>query len=63
LEEKLAVISAACLEYDGSAAEAALVKLREKAWSARTLGLLASVSEKLLHSDFDEIVEEISEFM
>ena len=57
LAEKLAVIKAACEEYDESIADDALTELRESKWSAKTKEMLSVVAEHLLHSNFDEIVE------
>ena len=63
LTEKLLAIKAACQEYDESAVEVALKELRQKVWSQKTKNLLETISEKLLHSDFDEIANTISTFM
>jgi len=63
LTEKLLAIKTACEEYDESAAEVALKELRQKVWSQKTKNLLETISEKLLHSDFDEIANAISTFM
>jgi hypothetical protein len=60
LTEKLLAIKAACQEYDESAVEKALTELRKKVWSQSTKDLLETISEKLLHSDFDEIADIIS---
>jgi len=62
LKESLLAIKAACEDYDESAADGALRELREGEWSEKTAALLGSIAEKLLHSDFDEIVTEIDEF-
>ena len=57
LAEKLLAIKAACEEYDEQAADEALADLREKTWSRETKEILDGIAEKLLHSDFDEIVD------
>ncbi|MCL1793133.1 MAG: PAS domain S-box protein [Oscillospiraceae bacterium] len=63
LREKLLEIKAACQQYDENTADEALASLREKKWSKQTKELLASISEHLLHSDFDEIGEIIDELL
>jgi len=62
LREKLQEIKAACEDWDKEIARAALTALKEEAWTKRTRELLDKISEQLLHSDFDEIVEEIDKF-
>ena len=63
LTEKMLAIKAACMEYDGFAAEEILTELRQKTWSRQTKKLLETVSEKLLHSAFDEIIDALSDFV
>jgi hypothetical protein len=63
LTETLLTIKAACGEYDDSAAEKALAELRKKTWSPKTNEFLNTIAEKLLHSDFDEIAEDIGKFV
>ena len=63
LTERLHTIKAACEEYDESAAEDALEGLWEKTWSHPTLELLGKIAESLLHSDFDEVVAAVEEFL
>jgi len=62
LKEKLLMIKAACEEFDEKSANEVLTELKQKAWSQQTMELLTSISEKLLHSDFDEIKDEIDKF-
>jgi len=62
LDEKLNAIVSACEEYDESTAEEALSELKKNLWSQKTKTLLDSISENLLHSDFDEIIENITRF-
>jgi len=57
LSEKLLAIKTACEEYDEKAAGEALEALRQKPWSHGTKEILDEISELLLHSEFDEIVE------
>jgi signal transduction histidine kinase/CheY-like chemotaxis protein/PAS domain-containing protein len=54
LGEKLLVIQTACEGYDEITANAALSELLQKKWSNSVKNLLDSISEYLLHSDFDE---------
>jgi HPt (histidine-containing phosphotransfer) domain-containing protein len=63
LRGELLAIKAACEEYDVSSADEILIKLREKAWPPPVTGLLSTISEHLLHSNFDEAVETVSGFM
>jgi len=60
LAEKLLVIGSACKEYDESAADEALSALLKKTWPQKTQELLDKIAVHLLHSDFDEIVDEIN---
>jgi HPt (histidine-containing phosphotransfer) domain-containing protein len=62
LTETLLAIKAACGEYDDSVAEKALAELRKRTWSQKTNELLGTIAERLLHSEFDEIVEDIDKF-
>ena len=63
LRDKLLVIKAACEEFDESAAEEVLAELRSASWTQQTEELLRTISEQLLHSDFDEIVAAVSVFL
>ena len=63
LKETLLAIKAACEEYDGSAAGAALAELRKTKWPPPAKELLGKISEFLLHSDFDEICDAIGQFL
>jgi len=60
LVEKLLAVKAACEEYDETVVEKLLNELRLKAWPQHTEKLLVTISEKLLHSEFDEIIDAIS---
>ncbi|MCL2230046.1 MAG: ATP-binding protein [Treponema sp.] len=62
LQKKLAVVKAACREYNKSAVKTAIHELREKSWSNKTKETLSRISEHLLHSEFDEIYAFIEEF-
>ena len=63
LTEKLRAIRAASKDYDENAVEEILSELRRKTWPRQTNTLLKTISEKLLHSEFDEISEAISTFI
>jgi hypothetical protein len=62
LTDKFLEIVAACEDFDDGAVEKALMELFQKSWSRRTKELLNLISEKLLHSDFDDIIEAITAF-
>jgi len=55
LAGKLKEINEACLIMDKKAAKNITNELREKTWSRKTSELLKSISEHLLHSEFDEV--------
>jgi len=54
LIEKLKIIKEACSVYDKKEAKKAINTLREKQWSSETNTLINTISEHLLHSEFDE---------
>jgi len=62
LKEMLLKIQAACDEFDESTADEAMAELRKGSWSQQTTEMLAEIAEHLLHSDYDEIAEIISNF-
>jgi signal transduction histidine kinase/CheY-like chemotaxis protein len=62
LHEKLLVIKTACQEYNEIKADEALIALRKTAWPQPVKKLLDMISEHLLHSDFDEIVDLADKF-
>jgi hypothetical protein len=62
LREKLLMIKAACEAYNETAADEALKALLSKKWSPPVKKLLAEISEKLLHSDFDEAASAVYEY-
>ena len=63
LVEKLLLVQKACDSYDKKAAKAALADLERKPWSRATRNGLNRVSERLLHSEFDEITAIIKEMI
>ncbi|MCL2813269.1 MAG: ATP-binding protein [Oscillospiraceae bacterium] len=62
LREKLLLIKEACEYYDRNTADDELAELRSKSWSQQTGELLGKTSERLLHGDFDEIIDAINAF-
>jgi len=63
LREKLLVIQKACTAYNKKAAKDALNKLREKTWASNTRKLIDSISEYLLHSEFDDAAAIIDNYI
>jgi len=63
LREDLGAIRAACKDYDGYLADATLSKLRKTAWPRKQKELLESISELILHSDFEDTVSAIDKFL
>jgi len=63
LAEKLAVIQAACGKYDEATANTALSELKQKTWLGEVRELLNSISECLLHSDFEEAAKLAKDFL
>ena len=63
LKEKLEIIKTYCIEYNKKPAKEELNGLRKKQWSSDVTNLLSSVSEYLLHSDFDKAAEDINSFL
>ncbi|MCL2500196.1 MAG: ATP-binding protein [Defluviitaleaceae bacterium] len=62
LREKLLEIKAACEDWDKGKARETLAVLRKNIWPKQTKDLLEKINEQLLHSDFDEIEDEIDKF-
>jgi signal transduction histidine kinase/CheY-like chemotaxis protein/HPt (histidine-containing phosphotransfer) domain-containing protein len=63
LNEKLNIIKAACVEYDGNAAEMTLNELRQRSWPKQIKDMLTMINEYLLHSNFDEAVTTIDNYV
>jgi len=55
LREKLTDIKNACDTHDKKAVKNTLNELKEKTWSHKTKELMNSITEHLLHSEFDEV--------
>jgi len=62
LRENLLIVKAACESYDKKNARNAIAELKEKTRSNATIELLEIISEHLLHSDFDEVVNAVNRF-
>jgi len=63
LGEKLLIIQKACGEYDEHSANTAMEELARKKWPRSIKELLSAISEYLLHSDFDEAVNIIGNYL
>jgi signal transduction histidine kinase/CheY-like chemotaxis protein len=63
LKEKLIEIRTACGEYNKKAAKDLLTELKTKEWSAPVEEQLTALTEFLLHSDFDEVIKNIDEYL
>jgi len=57
LEEKMLDIKKACEAYDQVTAKAIVAEIKEKEWSSDTKELLATITEKLLCGDYEEVIE------
>jgi CheY-like chemotaxis protein len=62
LREQLKIISAAAEIYDTRTANAALESLKKMSWTGETEEFIEQISEDVLLSNFDEIVEKIAIF-
>jgi len=54
LQEKLLNIQAACASFDKKSAKEILAEVKEKTWSKATRDKLSTITEHLLHSEFEE---------
>jgi signal transduction histidine kinase/CheY-like chemotaxis protein/HPt (histidine-containing phosphotransfer) domain-containing protein len=54
LQEKLLAVQAACVSFDKKSAKEILAEVREKTWSKDIRDKLSAISERLLHSEFEE---------
>ena len=63
LGDQLLAIIAACAVYDATTAHEALAELGNKTWSQQTKELLDIISDQLLHSDFNEIINGINQYI
>jgi CheY-like chemotaxis protein/anti-sigma regulatory factor (Ser/Thr protein kinase) len=62
LREQLAVIAAACKNYDEDLIDETLEKLREMRWAAPTYKMLDKIAELVLSSDFNGAAEVCARF-
>jgi CheY-like chemotaxis protein len=63
LRDKLKIIREACEAYDKKTTKNTLAELREKTWSQDTKKLINLMSEQLLHSDFDNTIVLVDEYL
>ena len=63
LKEKMLEIKTACSNYDKKAAKDLLTELRQKRWPSETGEWLGKIAACLLHSEFDEAVKLIEEYI
>jgi HPt (histidine-containing phosphotransfer) domain-containing protein len=63
LNEKLLIIQKACEEYDVPSVNAAMAELKQRKWPHSSRKLLETISEYLLHSDFEEAAKLIEELL
>jgi len=63
LLEKLSAVKTACAAYDKKAAKSALTQIRQKEWPQSVKEKLSGIAGYLLHSDFDEAVKFIEEYV
>jgi len=63
LRTKLLEIRQACVTYDKKQAKSVLTELYSKRWSHSTKKFLATLSELLLHSDFEEAIKQVERFL
>jgi signal transduction histidine kinase/DNA-binding response OmpR family regulator len=63
LHEKLLMIQGACSRYDKKTAKEEIAALKEKPWPHEVMEQLGAISEKLLHSDFEEAAQIVAEMV
>jgi signal transduction histidine kinase/DNA-binding response OmpR family regulator len=63
LGQKLADLQAACAVYDKTTIKAILAELKQKKWPGEVKELFNSISEYLLHSDFEEAAKLAKDFL
>jgi signal transduction histidine kinase/CheY-like chemotaxis protein len=63
LGEKLLIIQKSCEEYDEISANAALAEKKKKKWPHSVRELLNTISEYLLHSDFEETAKLVENYI
>jgi CheY-like chemotaxis protein/HPt (histidine-containing phosphotransfer) domain-containing protein len=63
LKEKLLAVKAACESYDKKTAKNTLSEIRKRTWTHFVNEQLSGFAEYLLHSDFDEAVKTINDYV
>jgi len=63
LKENLLVIKEACASLDKKTARDTLAEIKKKSWPAPVNEKLSDISEHLLHSDFNEVVQVIDHYV
>jgi PAS domain S-box-containing protein len=63
LKEKLLAVKSACESYDKKATKDILAELRQKTWPQSVEGLFDILTGLFLHSDFDESVKVINDYL
>jgi len=63
LRTKLLELRYACTAYDKKLAKNILSEIYSKRWSRQTKELLSTLSELLLHSDFEEVIKRMERFL
>jgi CheY-like chemotaxis protein/HPt (histidine-containing phosphotransfer) domain-containing protein len=63
LRRRLSKIKDACETYDKRAARTTLEELNKRPWTKETKEFLGNIATNLLHSEFETIVEDITEFL
>ena len=62
LSEQLKIISDSCANYDAKTADIAVMNLKKMSWTKEIETLLDRISEYLLHSDFEDAIEQVRSF-
>jgi len=63
LKNSLVKIKEACIEFDKKTAKNLLTELREKSWPVETGEWLSKLAGGLLHSDFEEVIKAVEEYL
>jgi signal transduction histidine kinase/DNA-binding response OmpR family regulator len=63
LSDKLAILKSACEDFNEELADKILSEIKEKPFASSIKSLIDEISVMLLHSDFDEIVALVDEYL
>jgi HPt (histidine-containing phosphotransfer) domain-containing protein len=63
LKEKLGLVRTACDSFNKRAAKDALADIKQEAWSQSVKDQISEISGLLLHSEFDEAVKVIDDYL